>query len=119
METEVTLSKDAVAGMRDKPVVAPVLVASHDSERPIIGINVIEELALTNDTHEDCIPSGHMVKRLCSVLEVGHKIARAVLYVLKKQTAGSQPHLGRVSRQPVTIPKNKAVALKTWRRIYS
>lgn len=63
-----------------------VLVASHDSERPIIGFNVIEELALTNDTHDDCIPSGHMVKRLCSVLEVGHKIARAVLYVLKKQT---------------------------------
>lgn len=58
------------------------------------------------------IPSGHMGKRLCSALVVGHKTARAVLYVLKKQTPGSQPHLARVGRQPVTIPKNKVVAVQ-------
>lgn len=111
MEIEVTLSNDAVADMSDKPVVVLVLVASHDIERPVIDFNVIEELALTNDTHEDCIPSGHMGKRLCSALVVGHKTARAVFYVLEKQTPGSQPHLARVGRQPVTIPKNKVVAL--------
>lgn len=42
IDIEVTLSKDAVAGMSDKPVMVLVLVADHDMERPIIGFNVIE-----------------------------------------------------------------------------
>lgn len=87
MEIEVTLSKDAVAGMSDKPVLVPILVANSDIERLIIGFNVIEELALTNDTSEDCISSGPMVKKLSTALEVGHRTARAVLSVLKKTKA--------------------------------
>lgn len=47
----------------------------------------VEELALKNNSREKCIPSGHMVKRLYSALEVGHKTAKAVLSVLKQQTA--------------------------------
>ena len=111
MKIEVSLSKNAVAGMSEKPVLVPILVASSDIERPIIGFNVIEELALTSDTNGDGIPSGHMVKRLCSALEVGHRTARAVLSVLKKQKPKSQPHLARAGRQPVTIPKNKVMAV--------
>jgi len=112
MKIEVTLSKDAVAGMSDKPVLVPILVASSDIERPIIGFNVIEELAMTNDTNGDRVSSGHMVKRLCSALEVGHRTAKAILNVLKKQKPKSQPHLARVGRQPVTIQKNKVMAVQ-------
>lgn len=101
MEIEVTLSKDAVADMSDKPVVVLVLVASHDIERPVIDFHVIEEPALTNDTHEDCIPSGHM-ERDC---------AQHWWWDTKPPGPGIQPHLTRVGRQPVTIPKNKVVAL--------
>lgn len=122
MEVEFTLSKNAVAGMSDKPVVVPILVASSDIERPIIGFNVIEELALTNDTCGDCTPSGQMVEKLCSALEVGRKTARAVLSVLKKQKLENQPHIARVGRQPVTIPKNKVVAVPCGRlnkRVFS
>ncbi|XP_037643835.1 uncharacterized protein LOC119498836 [Sebastes umbrosus] len=115
MEIEFTLSKNAVAGMNDKPVLVPILVSSSDMTRPIIGFNVIEELALTNDTGEDCMPSGHMVKRLCSALEVGHKTARAVLSVLKKQKPVNQPHIARVGRRSVTIPKNKVMTVQCGR----
>ncbi|TKS65275.1 Retrovirus-related Pol polyprotein [Collichthys lucidus] len=115
MEIEVTLAKDAVAGMSDKPVLVPILVANSDMERPIIGFNVIEELALTSDTSEDCFLSGHMVKRLSTALEVGHRTARAVLSVLKKQKSENQPHLARVGRQPVTIPRNKMMVVQCGR----
>lgn len=110
----VILSKDAVAGMSDKLVLVPILVANDGMERPIICFNVIEELALTNDTSEDGISSGHMVKRLCTALDVGHRTARAVLSVLKKQKPESQPHLARVGRQPVTIPKEQSNGRTVW-----
>lgn len=112
IETEFSLSKNAVAGMSDRPVQVPILVASGDIERPIIGFNVIEELALRSDTCEDCIPPGHMVNKLCSALEVGRKTARAVLSVLKKQKPDSEPHIARVGRRPVTIPKNRVMTVQ-------
>ncbi len=40
MEIEFTLFKNAVAGMSDKPVLVPILVASSDIDQPIIGFNV-------------------------------------------------------------------------------
>ncbi len=40
MGVEFTLSKNAVSGMSDEPVLFPVLVVSSDLERPIIGFNV-------------------------------------------------------------------------------
>ena len=51
----------------------------------------------------------------CAALEVGHKTARAVLSVLKKQKPENQLHLARVGRQPVTIPKNKMVVVQCGR----
>ncbi|KAI4885982.1 hypothetical protein NFI96_028798, partial [Prochilodus magdalenae] len=111
VEVEFTLSKNAVAGMSDKPVLVPILVASSDIERPIIGFNVIEELALINDTPRDGAPSAHMVQKLCSALEVGRRTARAVLSVLKKQKPQNQPHIARVGRRQVTIPKNQVAAV--------
>ncbi|CAI5672713.1 unnamed protein product [Oreochromis niloticus] len=112
IETEFSLSKNAVAGMTNRPVQVPILVASGDIECPIIGFNVIEELALRNDTSKDCIPPGHMLDRLCSAFEVGRKTARAVLSVLKKQTPDSHPHIARVGRRPVTIPKRNMVTVQ-------
>ncbi len=112
MEIEFTLFKNAVAGMSDKPVLVPILVASSDIDRPIIGFNVVEELALTNDSSGDCTLSDYMVKRLCSAMEVGRKTARAVLSVLNKQKPEEQPHTVRVGRQPVTIPKNIVMAVQ-------
>ncbi len=47
---------------------AKVLVANNDFEHPIIGFNVIEELA-QRDAPEDNIPSGHMVQRLCYAMQ--------------------------------------------------
>ncbi|KAL7842136.1 hypothetical protein SRHO_G00238250 [Serrasalmus rhombeus] len=111
IEVEFTLSKNAVVGMSDKPVLVPILVASSDVERPIIGFNVIEELALINDTPKNSIPSAHMVRRLCSALEVGRRTARAVLSVLKKQNPQSQPHLVRMGRRQVTIPKKQVTTV--------
>lgn len=111
MEAEFTLSKNAVAGMSEQPVRVPILVASGDIECPIIGFNVIEELALRNDSREDSIPPAHMVKNLCSALEVGHKTARAVLTVLKKQKPDIQPHIAKVGRNPATIPQNTAITV--------
>lgn len=111
MEIEFTLCKDTVAGMSDKPVLVPILVASSNIDRPIIGFNVVEELALMNDPSGDGTRSGDMVKRLCSAMEVGCKTARAVLSVLKKQKPEVQPHTVRVGRRPVTIPKNKVMAV--------
>lgn len=49
IEIEFSLSKNAVAGMSNRPVQVPILIASSDIERPIIGFNVIEELALRSD----------------------------------------------------------------------
>ena len=112
MGIEFTLSKNAVSGMSDKPVLVPILVASGDLERPIIGFNVIEELAMANDTSGDCIHRDHMVQRLCSALAVRRKTARAVLSVLKKQKAESSPHIARLGRLPVIIPKNKTMEIK-------
>ena len=79
METEFTLSKNAVAGMSDRLVQVPILVASGNIGCPITGFNVIEELALRHDMCEDSISPGHMVNRLCSALEVGHRTTRAVI----------------------------------------
>ncbi|KAI3364890.1 hypothetical protein L3Q82_001074 [Scortum barcoo] len=56
MGIEFTLPKNAVSGMSDKPVRVPILVASSDYERPIIGFNVIEELA-QRDSSEASTPS--------------------------------------------------------------
>lgn len=53
-----------------------------------------------------------MVQRLCSALEVGRKMARAVLSVLKKQEPESGTHIARVGRCPVTIPKNKVMKVE-------
>ncbi len=101
--------------MSDKPVLVPILVANDEMEHPIIGFNVIEELALTNDTKEDNIPVGRIVKRLCTALEVGHRTAKAVLSVLKRQKPENQPHLARVGRRPVTIPRNKVMVVQCGR----
>lgn len=106
IEVEFTLSHKAVPGMSEQSVLVPVLVASSDLERPIIGFNVIEELALTSDTSENCSPVGHMVQRLSSALEVGRRTAHAVLSVLKQHEPEGSPHIARLSRRPVTIPKN-------------
>ncbi|KAK7880554.1 hypothetical protein WMY93_032813 [Mugilogobius chulae] len=112
IEVEFTLSSNAVAGMSERSVVVPILIASTELERPIIGFNVIEELALTNDNTESCVPAGHMVKKLCSALEVGQKTARAVLSVLKKQSPAEQSHIARLGRLPITVPKNKAIQVQ-------
>lgn len=112
IETEFSLCKNAVAGMSGRTIQVPILIARSDIERPIIGFNVIEELALRSDTSEDCIPPGHMVNRLCSALEVGRKTARSVLSVLKKQSPDCQPHIARVGRTSVTIPKNKVMTVQ-------
>lgn len=72
-------------------------------------------MALKNDSREDCCCPGHMVKRLCSALEVGHKTAKAVLSVLKQQTPGSQPCLARGGRSPVTIPKSSMMVVQCGR----
>lgn len=84
--------------MNNRPILIPILVAWSDIESPIIGFNVSEELALRNDTCEDYSPSDHMVKRLCPALEVGCKIERTVLSVLKKQKPEQQPQIARVGR---------------------
>lgn len=106
----------------DKPVLVPILVASNDFERPIIGFNVIEEVALTHDNTADFTPNGHIVQTLCSVPEVGRKTARAVLAVLKRQKPESPPHIFRVGRQLVTIQKNKvlmhAMRISWWERVW-
>lgn len=91
MGVDFALSKNAVAGMSEKRVLVPILVAIGDLERPIIGFNVVEELALTNDTAEDCAPAGYMVQRLCTALEVGRKTTRAVLSVLKNKKLKAVP----------------------------
>lgn len=82
MGIKFTLFKNAVARMSNRPVQVPILVASDDTGCPIISFNVIEELALRNDMYKDNIPPSHIVNRLYSALEVGHKTARAVLSVL-------------------------------------
>lgn len=56
-----------------------------------------------------------MVNRLCLGLKVGCKTARAVLSVLKKQKPDGQPHIDRVGRPPVIIPKNKVMAVQCGR----
>lgn len=96
MGVEFTLSKNTVS----------------DLEHAIIGFNMLEELALGNDTSGDCIPSGHMVQRLCSALEVGCKTASAVLSVLKKQKLEISSQIARLGRRPVTIPKNKVIEVE-------
>lgn len=112
MGIEFTLSKNAVSGMSDKPVLVPILVASEEFARPVIGFNVIEELALANDSPGDSLPPGHMVQRLCSALEVGSKTARAVLSVLKKQNLEGGSHIARLGKRSVTIPKNKIMEVE-------
>lgn len=111
MGIEFTLPKNAVSGMSDKPVLVPILVASSGFERPIIGFNVIEELA-QRDSSEASTPSGHMIEKLCSALEVGRKTARAVLTILKKEKPECGSHLARVGRRLVTIPKNKTIKVE-------
>lgn len=112
IEVEFTLTQNAVAGMSDKPVVVPILVTTAELERPIIGFNVIEELALTSEDSENWFPAGHMIKRLCSALEVGQKTARAVLTVLKKQPPENNAHIVCLGRRPLTVPKNKTMRVQ-------
>lgn len=112
MGVEFALSKNAVAGISEKPVLFPILVAIGDLGHPIISFNVVEELALTNNTAEDCAPAGHMVQRLCTALEVGRKTARAVLSVLKNKKTESGRHIARLVRRPVLIPKNKIIEVE-------
>ena len=107
-----TLCKNAVVGMSDNPVVVPVLVVATELERPIIGFNVIEELALKSEDSESCLPADHMVKRLCSALEVGQKTARAVLAVLRKQTHENDSLLVCSGRWPVIVPGNKTIEVQ-------
>lgn len=98
-------------GMIDKPVLVHILVTSSSLERPIIGFNVIEELALRKDA--DQIPTSLMVQnRLGSALDEGHKTARAVLSVLKKQNHENSPYTARLGRRAVTIPKNKVIEME-------
>lgn len=99
MGVEFALSKNAVAGMSEKPVLVSILVATGDLERPIIGFNVVEELTLPNNTAGDCAPAGHMVQKLCTALKVGCKTARAVLSVLKNKTTESGPYIARLGRK--------------------
>lgn len=49
MEIEFTLSKNATAEMRDKPVQVLILVATDDIRQSIIGFNDTEELTQRND----------------------------------------------------------------------
>lgn len=67
------------------------LPANNDSEllvtlltlKPIIGFNVMEELAQTNTSTNRAI-TNKFIQSLSSPLDVGHKKARAVYSVLKR-----------------------------------
>lgn len=65
-----------------------------------------------HNTSEDCNPPGHMVQRLSSALQVRRKTARAVSSVLKCQKCENSPHIARLGRRPVTIPKNKVMEVE-------
>lgn len=113
MRVEYTLSKNTVAGMCDEPVLVPILVASSDFERPIIGFNVIEQLALTNDASGGCIPSADMVQRLCSALDVGRKSDKALLSVSKTTAQKPSPH-SQTKQTTSYYPKKQSDGGKMW-----
>ena len=95
-KVEFTLSPNVLAGMSDKPVVVLILAVTTKLKRPIIGFNIIEELALTSKESQHCFLPRHMVKRLNSALEVGQKTARGVLTVLN-------PHIACTGRISITV----------------
>nr|XP_023656141.1 uncharacterized protein LOC111837914 [Paramormyrops kingsleyae] len=110
MGVEFRLSKSTLAGTSDSPLWVPILIASTDMERPIIGFNVIEELAQKAAAESDT-PSGSMVQRLCSALDVGRKRARAILSVLTKCQPDHDYHIARTGRLPTVVPKHQSVSV--------
>lgn len=90
-------------GSEDRQLLVPILVACVELERPIIGFNVIEELVQRDSSGQN------FHSTLSSALEVGHKKAKAILSVLKKQKHSNGSHITRLGRQHVVIPKHKVV----------
>jgi len=89
MEIKFTLSKNAVAGMSDKPVMFPILVASSYLERPIIGFNVIEQPVNIPKNKVVVVPCGRLNKRVLSeshvVLEPNHETPWPTGLVIREQ----------------------------------
>lgn len=93
---------------KDSELLVPILVSPDPLVKPIIGFNVIEEIAQTNVSTDRTLTS-KFVLSLGSALDVGHKKARAVYSVLKKQKGDSESQIARLGRQHVIIPKHKMV----------
>jgi len=100
--------KFSLPSSKDSELLVPILVSTHPLAKPIIGFNVIEELAQTNMSTDRTVTS-KFVNSLGSALDVGHKKARAVYSVLKKQKSSSESQIARLGRLDVIIPKHKMV----------
>ncbi|XP_038123133.1 uncharacterized protein LOC119771336 [Cyprinodon tularosa] len=74
---------------RDSELLVPFLVSSQPIAKPIVGFNVIEELAKSNISTDRTLPN-KFLHSLGSALDVGHKKAKAVFSVLSKEKSISE-----------------------------
>lgn len=100
----------SLSANKDSELLVPLLVTPDPLAKPIIGFNVIEELAQTNVSTDRSFTS-KFVHSLGSALDVGHKKARAVYSVLKKQKGSSEGQIARLGRQDVVVPKHKVATV--------
>lgn len=100
--------KFSLPSNKDSELLVPILVSTHPLAKPIIGFNVMEELAQINMSTDRTVAS-KFVNSLGSALDVGHKKARAVYSVLKKQKSSSESQTAMLGRHDVIIPKRKMV----------
>ena len=100
----------SLSANKDSELLVPLLVTPDPLAKPIIGFNVIKELAQANVSTDRSFTS-KFVHSLGSALDVGHKKARAVYSVLKKQKGSSEGQIARLGRQDVIVPKHKVATV--------
>lgn len=103
----------SLSANKDSELIAPLLVTPDPLAKPIIGFNVIEELAQTNVSPDRSVAS-KFVHSLGSALDVGHKKARAVYSVLKKQKDSSESQIARLGRPGCHRPKAQEKKSSLW-----
>ncbi len=109
MKVEFCLLANTETGGRDRHLLVPILIASSELEKPIIGFNVIEELVQANAVQQ--IPLSSLVNTLSSSLEVSPRKAKAVLSLLKKRKNSSNCQIVRLWRRPVILSRHERVSI--------
>ncbi|XP_030590038.1 uncharacterized protein LOC115783375 [Archocentrus centrarchus] len=91
---------------RDSELLVPFLVSSQPITKPIVGFNVIEELAKSNMSSDRTLPN-KFLHSLGSALDVGQKKAKAVFSVLREDKSMAENQTVKLGRQDVIIPKHQ------------